>query len=96
MLQRRRQLAAKGDDAVLVTLAVHLELALDGIDSVVLEPDELAQADTRFIEQHDDEPVAHLREVLLVDVGIEHRVDGVRAHKLGQGLCQLCQFHIPT
>lgn len=89
-----RQLAAEGDQAVLVALAVHLELPLDGVDSRVLQADKLAQADARLVEEHHDEAVAHLAEVVTIDVGVKQSVDGLLADEFGQGLGQLGQLDL--
>ena len=41
------QLGAEGHKAVFVTLAVHLELTLEGVNGRVLQADEFAQSDRR-------------------------------------------------
>ena len=62
---------------------MHLEFALDGIDRRILQADELTQADAGLVEQHHDETVTHLGKVILIDVGIQHGIDGLFTNKLG-------------
>ncbi len=88
------ELVAKGDDAFLVALAAHFELALGGVDVVVEQADELGASHAGLVEHHDDEAVAHGGGVGGVDVAVEQGVEVALAHHGGQAFGQSRQFDV--
>ncbi len=83
-LQMGIEFGAKGDDAVFVTLAQHLDLTAGPTETVHVEPDEFGEAHAGGVEGEEDEMVAQAGEIVGKGRMVEQAVHLVFANESRQ------------